>query len=345
MSGPYVSPAVTAGLEYTPPTERAMAAVHAAVAKRDGPGRIALSAEPVRPNRDGEVEKLPGGAEVTHRFVEGPGDEETVLWHLVEGGPEGAPTVVFLHGIPDSWYLWHHQMNDLSADHHVISVDLKGYGQSEKRPGDYRQEGVSEQFVGLLDQLGIDKAHFVTHDRGTPYIEHLAARHPERIDKFVRGEQHCYYWHPDVSPQAQWFMDPNFNLFRHPEKLVGDLYTVLSTRPVSTEDLQRTVRESSHPDIDKAVPRYFQANTFRKEWIRRHLDLIPRWKCPILILQGREDPFQPYEYFEHLAEVIPNSTVEFVAAGHYFPHEAPEETTEKIAAFVRGPACVRSYPR
>lgn len=88
------------------------------------------------------------------------------------------------------------------------------------------------------------------------------------------------------------------------------------------------------PDIDKGVPRYFQSNTFRKEWIRRHLDLISNWKCPIMILQGREDPFQPHEYFEHLADVIPNSTVEFVAAGHYFPHEAPEETTEKIAAFL-----------
>lgn len=334
MSSGYVSPAVVAGLEYTPPTERAMAAVHAAIAKRDAPDRIVLGPEASVANHDGEVELLPGGAEVTHRFVEGPGDEETVLWHYVEGGPRDAPTVVFLHGIPDSWYLWHHQINDLSADHRVIAVDLKGYGQSDKRPGDYRQEGVAEQFVGLLDRIGIERAGFVTHDRGTPYVEHLAARHPERVDKFVRGEQHCYYWHPDVSPQARWFSDPAHNPFSHPEKLVGDLYSVLSTRPVPAAALRRTVREAAHPGIAMAVPRYFQANTFRKEWIRRHLDLIPNWRCPILILQGYEDPFQPYEYFENLATVIPNSTVEFVAAGHYFPHEAPAETTGKIAAFL-----------
>lgn len=336
MSTRYVSPAVAAGLEYTTPTDRAMEVIAAAIARRDAPQKRALAPEPSVTNTDGEVETLPGGARVTHRFVEGPGDEETVLWHFVEGGPENAPTVVFLHGIPDSWYLWHHQVNDLSTDYRVLSIDLKGYGQSEKRPGDYRQVGVSEQLVGLLDVLGIDRASFVTHDRGTPPVEHLAARHPERIDRFVRGEQHLWHWHPDVSPQAQWFTDPDVNLFSHPTRLVSDLYAVLSTRPVGDADLRRTVREASHPGIDQAVPRYFQSNTFRKEWVRRRLHLIDAWRCPILVVQGHEDPFQPFEFFEHVDEHIPNSTVEFVAAGHYFPHEAPAEATEKIAAFLAG---------
>lgn len=66
------------------------------------------------------------------------------------------PAVVFLHGIPDSWYLFHHQLNELAAYYHVLSVDLKGCGQSEKSPGDYRHVGVADQLVGLLDVLGIE---------------------------------------------------------------------------------------------------------------------------------------------------------------------------------------------
>lgn len=334
--GRYVSPAVAAGLEYTAPPARVASVMAAATARAQAPDKNVLA--PVQPvaNTDGETEVLPGGAVVTHRFVEGPGDSETVRWHFVEAGPKDAPTVIFLHGIPDTWYLFHHQVNDLSADYHVLSIDLKGYGQSEKGPGDYRHGGVSEQLVGLLDVLGIERASFVTHDRGTPLIDHMAAAHPERVDTYVRGEQHLWHWHPDLSPQEHWFRNPELNLFSDPAALVGDLHTILATRPISDEDTRRTVSEASHPYTDWCVPRYFQSSSFRMEWIDRRLSLIKAWKCPILVLQAYDDPFQPREFYEGIEEHVPTATVEFVAAGHFFPLENPAETTEKIAAFLAG---------
>ena len=78
-----------------------------------------------------------------HHFVEAPADYTLITWHYVEAG-HGEP-IVFLHGIPDSWYQWHHQMAALAKTHRCIAVDLKGYGQSDKSPGDYRHEGVAEQ--------------------------------------------------------------------------------------------------------------------------------------------------------------------------------------------------------
>jgi pimeloyl-ACP methyl ester carboxylesterase len=332
--GRYVSPAVVAGLEYTAPTRRAQNAIAAAIARRDAPGRYAYRAEAPVTNTDGEVETLPGGTEVTHRFVEGPGDCETVLWHFVEAGPRNAPTVIFLHGIPDSWYLWHNQVNDLASDYHVLSIDLKGYGQSEKRSGDYRHEGVAEQLVGLLDVLGIGQATFVTHDRGGPLVDYLAALHPERVDRYVRGEQQLWHWHPDVSPQEGWFTNLDHNPFSDPAQLVGNLHTILATLPISPEDGIRTVGEASHPGITWAVPRYFQSTTIRKEWIDRRLRLIDRWRCPILVLQGHDDPFQPYEYFDDIERHIPHSTLAYVSAGHYFPFENPAGTTAAIASFL-----------
>ena len=76
----------------------------------------------------------------THHFVTAPGDAEYLTWHYVEAG-SGEP-IVFLHGIPDSWYQWHPQMAALASTHRCIAVDLKGYGQSDKRPGDYRHEAL-----------------------------------------------------------------------------------------------------------------------------------------------------------------------------------------------------------
>jgi pimeloyl-ACP methyl ester carboxylesterase len=109
---------------------------------------------------------------------------------------------------------------------------------------------------------------------------------------------------------------------------------ILSTRPIADQDVRRTIREASQPGIKWAVPRYFQSATIKKEWIDRRLNLIQTWRCPILVLQGYEDPFQPYEYFEDIEQHIPNSTLAFVNAGRFPPLENPDETTEKIAAFL-----------
>jgi pimeloyl-ACP methyl ester carboxylesterase len=330
----YTAPAVVAGLEYTAPTKRAQDAIAAAIARVDAPGKRVFGSEAPIANEDGETEKLPGGTTVTHRFVEGPGDMETVRWHFVEAGSVDKPAVVFLHGIPDSWYLFHHQLNELAASYHVLSVDLKGYGQSEKSPGDYRHVGVAEQLVGLLDVLGVERPSFVTHDRGGPVVDYLASRHPDRIDKYVRGEQQLWHWHPEVSPQEKWFTNLDHNPFADPAELVSNLHAILSMRPIAERDVRRTIREASHPGIKWAVPRYFQSTTIKKEWIDRRLNLIRTWQCPILVLQGKEDPFQPYEYFEDIEEHIPNSTLAFVNAGHFPPLENPHETTEEIAAFL-----------
>jgi|SRR5882757_2691644 len=64
--------------------------------------------DPARPNTVGEVEELGSGVAVTHRFVEAPGGSETVRWHLVESGEAPAPSIVYLHGIPESWWQWHY---------------------------------------------------------------------------------------------------------------------------------------------------------------------------------------------------------------------------------------------
>jgi hypothetical protein len=57
---------------------------------------------PRAPDSDGAVEVL-HGVEMTHRFVQAPGESEAITWHYVQAG-QGRP-VVLLHGVPDSWYL------------------------------------------------------------------------------------------------------------------------------------------------------------------------------------------------------------------------------------------------
>ena len=92
----------------------------------------------VQVNQDGEVEII-DGVEIVHHFAEVPGPHGEILWHYVETGPADADTevIVFFHGNGESWWSWHPQLVRLSRRFKMVAIDLKGYGQSDKRDGNY----------------------------------------------------------------------------------------------------------------------------------------------------------------------------------------------------------------
>jgi len=280
---------------------------------------------------EGDHEVL-DGVSFGHHFVNAPGDEETVRFHYAEAGSGEA--IVFLHGIPDSWYQWHHQMAALSTTHRCIGFDLKGYGQSGKEFGDYRHEAAAEQLVAALDLIGVDQFNIVAHDRGTAQADFIVANHADRVLRYARGEQHLFHFHPDLAPQAPLFADaPRTGLMDDPRYFVLWIYTWVSKYPIGDDDLRRTIQEFSYPDISRAVPRYFNSQSFRQEWLRRRRDLLAAWKCPVMIIEGYESKTQPREFYERSREYIPNArsvTVQYVDAGHFWSKERPEAVTALI---------------
>lgn len=295
------------------------------------------SVAPPVPNKDGDIEML-GSVPALHRFIDSPGDSEAVRWHVVECGPKDADTVIFLHGVPDSWWQWHHVMEALGDSHRCVAVDLKGYGQSDKRTGDYRQSGVATQLIALFDELGIDQFSLITHDRGTPPADHVVARLGERVTRYGRGQQHLWHLHPSLHPQEQMFTSPHaYALLSDAPGLVATGYSLLTERNVALDDLRRTVQEFSYPGIASAVPRYFHSSSFRQEWIDRRSRLIAAWRCPVLLLQGAHDPLQPREFYDDadvLNRLPSGSDVHFLEAGHFWPFEAVKESVEVLAEFV-----------
>ena len=292
---------------------------------------------PVKTNSDGEREQL-GDVTVVHRFVEAPGDSETVTWHYVEAGDPSAPTVVFLHGVPDSWWQWHYALESLSDQYHCVAIDLKGYGQSDKRTGDYRQQGVASQLLALLDTIGVWKFALVTHDRGTPPGDHLVSEAGNRVTGYARGQQHLWHLHPSLHPQQQLFTSTDApGVLADARRFVATAYTWLTTEPVAASDIVRTIEEFAHPGIATAVPRYFNSSSFRQEWIDRRTKLISSWTAPVLILQGAHDPLQPREFYTDpdVAALLPaGSDVHLFDTGHFWPFEAPHESVAVIRAFL-----------
>ncbi|MBT3398643.1 MAG: alpha/beta hydrolase [Rhodospirillaceae bacterium] len=287
---------------------------------------------PAPENTDGETEDI-GGLEVTHRFVEAPGESESIRWHFVEAG-EG-PVLLLMHGIPQSWYMWQPILAELAKHFRCIAIDLKGYGQSDQGRGDYRHEGVAEQVVALLDVLDIDRFNLFSHDRGTVQADFVAAKHADRVIRWVRGSQHLIHFHPDLAPQELLFSDlETRGILQDPVKMFQWGYGRLCKHPIAKPGVVRAIQEFSRPGTGLAVERYFQSSTFRKDWIDRRTRLIPAWKAPMLILQGSDEPPMPVENYEGLEAYLPDAQVELVDGGHFYVEENPAGTLAKALPFL-----------
>jgi pimeloyl-ACP methyl ester carboxylesterase len=328
-----------AEFEYSPIPARALAAMKDFFPDEERIAARCAAFTDVRPrpgDSEGATETL-DGATFTHHFVEAPGDHETVRFHYAEAGT-GEP-IVFLHGLPDSWYQWHHQMAALAAEYRVIAVDLKGYGQSEKSPGDYRHEGAAEQLFGALQMIGAERFNLVTHDRGTVQADFIAANHPDAVLRYGRGEQHLHHFHSDLAPQAEIFAEaPWTGVMNDRAHFVVWLYTWITKYNVPDTELRRVIQEYSYPGIDRAVPRYFHSSTFRQEWLQRRRRLLRQWTCPVLLIQGYDSKTQPREYYNDPGQYLPNAKdagVVFIDAGHFWPMERPSEVTDAIRQLLR----------
>src|SRR5438132_14412327 len=94
------------------------------------------------------------------------------------------PLVVLLHGWPESWSPWRHQLPVLAAaGYHAVAPDMRGYGQSDK-PATveaYDIHQLTADVVGILDALGEQTAVVVGHDWGAMVAWHCLLLHPERF--------------------------------------------------------------------------------------------------------------------------------------------------------------------
>jgi pimeloyl-ACP methyl ester carboxylesterase len=114
--------------------------------------------------------------DVTHRLVPAPAGRI----HLVEQGT--GPLVLLVHGFPESWYSWRHQLPALAAaGHRAVAVDVRGYGRSS-RPEDvsaYRMLDLVEDAVAVVHALGERSAVIVGHDWGAGIAAHSALLRPD----------------------------------------------------------------------------------------------------------------------------------------------------------------------
>ena len=119
---------------------------------------------------------------VSFRTVETNG----IKLRVAEAG--SGPLVILVHGWPESWYSWRHQIPVIAAaGYHVIAPDMRGYGKSDKPAAveDYDIRHTTADIVGLIDAMGQEKAIVIGHDWGAIVAWNTALLHPDRVSAMI----------------------------------------------------------------------------------------------------------------------------------------------------------------
>ena len=201
------------------------------------------------------------------------------------------PLVVMIHGFPDYWYTWRHQMTALAADHRVVAIDQRGYNLSDKPKGveNYGLSLLVSDVVAVVKQLGQEKAIIVGHDWGGAVAWSFAMRFPEMTDKLIilnlphfRGLSRELANNPKQqknSAYARRFQEEGAH-----EKLTAEKLAEWVTDPPAREKYIEAFRRSDF----EAMLNYYKRNYPKEPYIEDTSPLV-KVKCPVLMIHGLND--------------------------------------------------------
>jgi pimeloyl-ACP methyl ester carboxylesterase len=288
-------------------------------------------------------------------FLHGNAQIGGVRLHYVQQGT-GSKLVLLLHGFPQCWYAWRHQLKAFGEAFTVVAPDLRGYGLSDKpsHKSDYEISKLVDDVTGLIRHLGFSQATVVGHDWGASIAWAVALAYPEYVTKLVAMQvPPLDVWIKNLTvgqAMRSWYM-LFFQLPYLPE---------LWIRARNFYGLERmfkstTVRPNVFTDADIAV--YKNAlredgaltaaiNYYRANFIRRFVkrgkphkqETGRRISVPTLFLFGEQDFAIDPRTVRGVAEFIdaPYREIRFAQSGHWVQEELPLEVNRALVEFVEG---------
>lgn len=289
----------------------------------------------------------------THRAVSANG----IQLHVAELGT--GPLVLLLHGFPQFWWCWRHQLPALAAaGMRAVAVDLRGYGDSDKPPRGYDLWTLAGDVAGLVRALGERHADLVGHDWGGILSWCAAALHP----RVVRSVTVLAAPHPLALIQALWRDPAQRRALRYltefqapwlPERRLTREGALL------VEQILRTGAGRQWPTTGEfacAAGRYREAmlipaaahcaleyyrwagrSQFRLDGRRFAREVDRPVRVPVLAVQGSDDPYVLDRTTRRSARWAGNGYRYelLLGIGHFVPEEAPQRTTALLTRFLR----------
>jgi len=261
----------------------------------------------------------------------------------------GTP-VLLLHGCPFASFIWRAVIRELAPTHRCVAPDLLGLGDTETPPdADWSLRAQAAAMLGLLDALGIERAHVVGHDHGGAVAQVLAAEHPQRVDRLILANAEAY----DNWPSAE--ERPFVRITQTP--LVGDVVLWLwSRRPLlratlarakavhdpralSSEFVDEMIRANLSTHYRRAKTKRFLAEQFEPRNNRITVEVLDGLRCfdhPTLLIWAENDAHFGPEWGERLRQDIPGvARLELLpSTGHLLMEERRDEFTKLVLDFL-----------
>lgn len=281
-----------------------------------------------------------------------------VRLHYAECG-QGERLVLLLHGFPECWYSWRHQLTALgSAGFRVVAPDLRGYNLSDKpaRVEDYRMEKLVSDVLGLIDHFGARQAAIVGHDWGSAIAWAVAARHPERVWKLAALQvPPLPVWFANMTVKqalSSWYM-LFFQLPSVPEwrlrmnDFAGlDAMFRKTSRPGTFTDTDlaiykqalRQKSEATNTTALTAAINYYRANVFANlsRSGNQTKAIAARIRVPTLFIYGERDfaivPDSVRDVGKHID--APYRELRLADSNHWVQQESPAEVNAALLSFL-----------
>lgn len=263
-------------------------------------------------------------------------DNDGVAIHYVTMG--SGPLMVLIHGFPEFWYSWRHQMPTLAEQFQVVAVDLRGYNLSDKPAGveAYTIRHLVSDIVAVIGHFGANQAVVVGHDWGGMVAWAVAMFRPDLVERLII----CNLPHPNGlarelahNPQQQ----QNSQYARDFQK--EDAHERLTVEGlaewIGDETARPHYREAFQRSDFAAMLNYYKANYPHPPYTEP-TSASPKIKCPVLMIHGLEDwallPGALNDTWQWLEQDLTLVTVP--GAGHFVHQDRPDFVTQSMVMWL-----------
>ncbi|MBH2037640.1 MAG: alpha/beta fold hydrolase [Pseudomonadales bacterium] len=252
--------------------------------------------------------------------------------HYYEGGPQGAETILMIHGFGADKDNWLRFSRPLTARYHVVALDLPGFGDSGKPEASYDVGTQVERLNAFAKAIGLHKLHLIGNSMGGHIAALYAARHPEEVlsvallnNAGVNAPQASELFkrldRGDANPllvrNADDFSNMLDLLFVEKPPLPGSLKQYLAERAMASHDFNQKI-----------------FNQLRERYIPLETELA-KIQVPTLLLWGDQDQILDVSSIKVMQPLLKQPTVVIMqACGHLPMIERPEETAEHYQTFL-----------
>jgi len=239
------------------------------------------------------------------------------------------PVLILLHGFTIDSRIWEPQINKLSEIFTVIAWDAPGAGQSSDPPEKFSLSDWADCLSGLLDSIGVEKAHILGLSWGGILAQEFYRRHPGYVLSLVLVDTYAGWRGSLPKPIVEErlttclqdaSLPPNEFVHKYLQGMFSD-----SPSPEALEKLEK-IMSGFHP-IGFRLMAISSANTDTR-------DLLPSIKVPTLLIWGESDKRSPISVAHQMHAAIPGSKLEIImGTGHVSNLEAPAQFNEIVTGF------------